>query len=234
VPHSRLGDNAQVDKALAGHEHLDCTGFMHMDGRLYDPRIGRFLSPDPVVSDPSSRQGWNIYSHVGGWPWDDGHGAGFLVPAVSFFIGRELESVPRSRAVSLNQEATPADGRMSSPLPPWLTFTPGEAASIGIGLIPLVGTAASVYEVATGRDLVTGEEVHRGMALIGVVPGGKLVRSAVRKAADDVSDATLHRRLRRDLEAQSPPTRAHDKAGGAPRPAEEVPERSRESRSRYR
>jgi len=94
---------------------------------------------------------------------------------------------------------------MFSPLPPWLTFTPGEAASIGIGLIPLVGTAASVYEVATGRDLVTGEEVHRGMALIGVVPGGKLVRSAVRKAADNVSDATLHRRLRRDLEAQSPP-----------------------------
>lgn len=105
------------------------------------------------------------------------------MPAISFFIGRELESVPRSRAVSLSQEATPADGRMSSPLPPWRVFTPGEAASIGIGFIPVFGTAASVYEVATGRDLFTGEEVHRGMAMIGVVPGGKLIRAAGNRAS---------------------------------------------------
>ncbi len=79
--------------------------------------------------------------------------------------------------MSLGQEASPADAGMSSPLPPWLMSSPAELASIGIGFIPFVGTAASVYEVATGHDLVTGEEVHRGMALIGVVPGGKLIRA---------------------------------------------------------
>lgn len=54
VSHSGLVDHAQVDKALAGHKHLDRTGFAHMGGRLHDPRIGRFLIPDPVVSGPSS------------------------------------------------------------------------------------------------------------------------------------------------------------------------------------
>ena len=151
---------------------------------------GGFTSISPVLTGRHFQWRYHFTTVVywvlggfGGWPWDGGHGAGFLVPAISFFIGGELESVPRSRAVSLSQEATPADGRMSSPLPPWLAFTPGEAASIGIGFIPVFGTAASVYEVATGRDLFTGEEVHRGMAMIGVVPGGKLIRAAGNRAS---------------------------------------------------
>ena len=39
-----------------------------MNGRLYDPRVGRFLSPDPIVSEPWSGQGWNPYSYVGNSP----------------------------------------------------------------------------------------------------------------------------------------------------------------------
>ena len=44
------------------------TGFVHMGGRVYDPRLGRFLSPDPIVSEPPSGQGWNPYSYVGNSP----------------------------------------------------------------------------------------------------------------------------------------------------------------------
>ena len=35
-----------------------------MNGRVYDPRLGRFLSPDPVISNPASGQSWNAYSYV--------------------------------------------------------------------------------------------------------------------------------------------------------------------------
>ena len=35
-----------------------------MNGRVYDPAIGRFLSPDPVVADASFSQGWNAYSYA--------------------------------------------------------------------------------------------------------------------------------------------------------------------------
>ena len=31
-------------------------------------RVGRFLSPDPIVSEPWSAQGWNPYSYVGNSP----------------------------------------------------------------------------------------------------------------------------------------------------------------------
>lgn len=51
-------------RGFTDHEHLDSTGLIHMNGRAYDPRIGRFLSTDPVVQAPYSAQGRNRYSYV--------------------------------------------------------------------------------------------------------------------------------------------------------------------------
>ncbi|WP_020413338.1 RHS repeat-associated core domain-containing protein [Microbulbifer variabilis] len=51
-------------RGFTGHEHLDRTGLIHMNGRIYDPTLGRFLSPDPFVQFPSSSQSWNRYSYV--------------------------------------------------------------------------------------------------------------------------------------------------------------------------
>ncbi|HNP64062.1 MAG TPA: RHS repeat-associated core domain-containing protein, partial [Woeseiaceae bacterium] len=51
-------------RGFTGHEHLDRTGFIHMNGRIYDPTLGRFLSPDPFVQFPTSTQSWNRYSYV--------------------------------------------------------------------------------------------------------------------------------------------------------------------------
>ena len=58
----------RVSRGFTRHEHLDRTGLIHMNGRMYDPRLGRFLSPDPIVGDPTSSQSWNFYSYVGNNP----------------------------------------------------------------------------------------------------------------------------------------------------------------------
>lgn len=47
-----------------GHEMLDNVGLIHMNGRIYDPLIGRMLSADPVTSDPRNLQTYNRYSYV--------------------------------------------------------------------------------------------------------------------------------------------------------------------------
>ncbi|MFD1584227.1 RHS repeat-associated core domain-containing protein [Microbulbifer halophilus] len=72
--HSQLSDQAidylleaqgiSTRRGFTGHEHLDRTGLIHMNGRIYDPTLGRFLSPDPVVQFPESSQSWNRYSYV--------------------------------------------------------------------------------------------------------------------------------------------------------------------------
>jgi uncharacterized protein RhaS with RHS repeats len=39
-----------------------------MNGRVYDPMLGRFLSPDPMVQFPTFSQSWNRYSYVSNTP----------------------------------------------------------------------------------------------------------------------------------------------------------------------
>jgi RHS repeat-associated protein len=47
-----------------GHEMLDNLGLIHMNGRVYDPGLGRFLSADPYVTLPYDGQGLNRYAYV--------------------------------------------------------------------------------------------------------------------------------------------------------------------------
>lgn len=51
-------------RGLTDHEHLDRSGFIHMNGRVFDQTLGRFISPDPFVGNPASGQSWNSYSYV--------------------------------------------------------------------------------------------------------------------------------------------------------------------------
>ncbi|MEZ4299443.1 MAG: RHS repeat-associated core domain-containing protein, partial [Polyangiaceae bacterium] len=48
----------------AGHETDDDLGLVPMRGRMFDPRIGRFLTTDRVVSDRFFSQAWNPYAYV--------------------------------------------------------------------------------------------------------------------------------------------------------------------------
>lgn len=53
-----------TDRGYTDHEHLDRIGLIHMNGRIYDPRLGRFLQPDPILQGPSSSQNYNRYAYV--------------------------------------------------------------------------------------------------------------------------------------------------------------------------
>jgi RHS repeat-associated protein len=53
-----------LDRGYTGHEHLQGVNLIHMNGRLYDPVVHRFLQPDNFVSDPQNTQAFNRYSYV--------------------------------------------------------------------------------------------------------------------------------------------------------------------------
>ena len=57
--HSRI-----TPRGFTGHEMLDAVGLIHMNGRIYDPTLGRFLQADPVIQFPHYSQGQNPYSYV--------------------------------------------------------------------------------------------------------------------------------------------------------------------------
>ena len=281
-------DAGRARLGFTGHEPLDRTGFVHMGGRVYDPRMGRFLSPDPVVSEAWSGQGWNLYSYVGNSPLSrtdpTGHcyaagplcqvaqGGGFTnvtqaltswnmswrIPVfatvtwgrVSFGVGGSMWSGegggffgrggffrPRvtlriglpfrvftsaARLVSLGQETSSADLPMISDLLAyWPVFTREELVSLGVGSVPLVGTAQSVVEVIPGRDYITDERVDRRVAAVGIVagviPGGKGALKAGTKAIGKFGPrgGLLNAPPANDGAGPAPVSRR----GGAPRPA---------------
>lgn len=51
------------DRGFTGHEHYDDFGLINMNGRLYDPLVGRMLSPDIVIQDEQNSQAYNRYSY---------------------------------------------------------------------------------------------------------------------------------------------------------------------------
>ena len=55
--------NAINPWGFTGHEHIDLFEMVNMDGRMYDPVLGRFLSPDPIVQAPDLTQGLNRYTY---------------------------------------------------------------------------------------------------------------------------------------------------------------------------
>jgi RHS repeat-associated protein len=61
---SGLWQTPRYDRGFTGHEHLDGFQLINMNGRMYDPVIGRFMSPDPVLQFPNFTQGLNPYSYV--------------------------------------------------------------------------------------------------------------------------------------------------------------------------
>ncbi|MBI2968271.1 MAG: hypothetical protein HYY40_10735 [Bacteroidetes bacterium] len=51
-------------RGFTGHEHLNTFALINMNGRVYDPLLGRFNSPDNYVQDPYVTQMFNRYSYA--------------------------------------------------------------------------------------------------------------------------------------------------------------------------
>ncbi|XYH93819.1 RHS repeat-associated core domain-containing protein [Sorangium sp. So ce1128] len=56
--------SSKTTQGFTGHESDDELGLVNMKGRVYDPKVGRFLTTDPIVSLPAFGQSWNPYSYV--------------------------------------------------------------------------------------------------------------------------------------------------------------------------
>jgi RHS repeat-associated protein len=52
------------NRGYTGHEMLDEVGLIHMNGRVYDPTLARFVSADPMIDGVTSVQGYNRYAYV--------------------------------------------------------------------------------------------------------------------------------------------------------------------------
>ncbi|WP_229814817.1 SpvB/TcaC N-terminal domain-containing protein [Shewanella hanedai] len=59
-----LTDWQGVSRGFTDHEHLADQELIHMNGRVYDYNVGRFLSVDPFLQFPENSQSANPYSYI--------------------------------------------------------------------------------------------------------------------------------------------------------------------------
>ncbi len=188
---SASGEDAWEDAALAiagvqtprgftDHEHLDDFALVHMNGRIYDPVLGRFLSADPFIQFPESTQGLNRYSYTHNNPlsFTDPSGYVFRFPlpvwltfeTVSLNIRREifLSDLAHSIANLLGRVFRRAD--TESPANVFHPADPIETPPQGAG-----GEVGSEH----GRDRFRQESVADSVTRRFMAAEGRIVRDAV-------------------------------------------------------
>jgi RHS repeat-associated protein len=58
-----------TNKGFTGHEHVQEVDLIHMNGRMYDATLARFISADPNIQSPLSSSSYNRYSYS----WNNGN-----------------------------------------------------------------------------------------------------------------------------------------------------------------
>lgn len=81
------------DRGFTGHEHIDLFGLINMNGRVYDPVLGRFISPDPAIQDITDLQNLNRYSYVLNNPLSYTDPSGYFFKSLFKAIKKIVKSV---------------------------------------------------------------------------------------------------------------------------------------------
>ncbi|HYM32503.1 MAG TPA: RHS repeat-associated core domain-containing protein [Candidatus Cybelea sp.] len=53
-----------MTRGYTGHEELQHVGLVNMNGHIYDPVLGRFMTADPTVPHPDDLKDFNRYAYV--------------------------------------------------------------------------------------------------------------------------------------------------------------------------
>ena len=77
--YTNVPEDCIFDRGYTLHEHLKEFKLINMNGRVYDPVIARFLSPDPVLQMPEYSQNFNRYSYVLNNPLKYTDPSGFVI-----------------------------------------------------------------------------------------------------------------------------------------------------------
>jgi RHS repeat-associated protein len=104
--------NGTTHRGFTGHEQLDNLNLVHMNGRVYDPIIARFLSADPIIQDPYQSQSFNRYAYAWNNPLNATDPTGFCTKAAptGSRIARGSPDCPSSSNESASSEPVSDNG----------------------------------------------------------------------------------------------------------------------------
>ena len=84
-----------TDRGYTLHEHIAAFGLIDMNGRMYDPVLARFLSPDPYVQAPDFTQSFNRYTYCWNNPFSYTDPSGEFLSTITTAIVGFIEAIGR-------------------------------------------------------------------------------------------------------------------------------------------
>ncbi|PTX94219.1 RHS repeat-associated core domain-containing protein [Opitutus sp. ER46] len=154
-------DNGGADslspRGFTGHEMLDDLGLVHMNGRIYDPVLGRFFSADSFVQFPGNLQSYNRYSYVQNNPLSLYDPTGFLISSAA------VAANSARMAAVISQADSPAPG--PADIAGAVVFTGGMLIADVISIVEI--REAKQHEERTSREL---KETQERIRLAPTVP----------------------------------------------------------------
>ena len=143
-----------------GHEMADSVGLINMNGRWYDPTLGRMMQADPTVSMPENLQSFNRYSYVMNNPLSYTDPTGYR----PFWSKRKIASITRDILKDVANSKIYIDGKR---------YRVGGILAIGLLTNPVFGeayawsnrdgkTVTKAYEVAAviAASVWAGQEAY--------------------------------------------------------------------------
>jgi RHS repeat-associated protein len=141
-------------RGYLSQEMLDNVSLVHLNGRIYDPVIGRFLSPDPVLSTIADSQAVNPYSYSGNRPLSRSDPSGLEECGDPANCVTVIDSPPGGGGV-FNPQSGGSTGWGPNvpgfrPGPGSHPFPPGHPTAVPSGI--QVGPVQTASQTAAGQD----------------------------------------------------------------------------------
>jgi len=166
---------------FTGQEEVTPVKLIHMNGRMYDPVLGRFLSADPTIQHPFNTQDLNRYSYCVnnpisftdptgyGWFSDLIHDVGKFFGGVAHAVGAAVKAILTNRF--LNTLVMLTIGLLQPEIGFWLDIALMSAFS-GVSTLAQGGSLEDAFQAAA-FTFATAYVWHETGTFLGENPGGQ-------------------------------------------------------------
>ena len=144
-------------RGFTGHEHLPEFNLINMNGRVYDPILGKFLSPDNYIQMPDYTQNLNRYSYCLNNPlmYTDPDGESFLLALGLSILGNYvigwLDNV-------INKEMSAKEALRNTNFVMGINFSPADFNNQNRGISnSQVNAHNMVGQIAAGQQNISGQ-----------------------------------------------------------------------------
>jgi RHS repeat-associated protein len=192
--------NPKSSLGYTGHEDEEDAGLINMQGRMFDPNIARFISPDPIIQAPTFSQSLNRYSYVWNNPLSFTDPSGYSAVSPEKQISREesynsdgalVVGKPSQTSKSNHNEkprATVAPTPAGTPAKPTAAPSAG-ATSQGGHTLPRDWSDHFMVNADTGIQVTLGLAAAAGGVALGAVAAEAGVAAGLARGVASASQA---------------------------------------------